>query len=63
MYYEAALCILCKKYILWLVDPLLGNDHETNKRKSQQGGGVFCAVRAEMLLAGQSVELSWLVSE
>jgi hypothetical protein len=67
MYYEAALCILCTKYILWHVHPLLGNYRETNNyataRKLQKGGGVFCVVRAEMLLAGQSVELSWLVSD
>jgi hypothetical protein len=47
-------------FILWHVDPLQGNDCEMDNgryyatsHKQQQKNGVFCAFRADMLLAGQ----------
>jgi hypothetical protein len=52
-------CVINReKLILWLVDPLLGNDLEISnyttavimqRRKRQQRIGVFCAVRAKVL--------------
>jgi hypothetical protein len=52
------------------IDPLLGNDRETNNwakaHKLQQRNGFFCAVRAKMLQTGQLVRsqsVSWLVSD
>jgi hypothetical protein len=66
------------QYILWYVDPLLCNSHclhvgiltDTNATMAQQQtNGVFCAVYAEMLQAGQvsgqnqSVEwVSWITA-
>lgn len=54
------------EYKLWQVDHLLGNDRErsshttavtehSNNWKQQQKNCVFCAVRIEMLQAGQMV--------
>jgi hypothetical protein len=56
--------------ILWLIDPLLGNDHETNNEKtavakqrptlnngSTAGGGVSSVVRSEAILSDRRISV------